>query len=675
MNTRFHSTIAATLLLTVASTRAQHLPGCSNAGGFCSATGLGYALFSANDHIVGMELWRLDQGMNTVALARDIAPGGTGSHPRELTVFLGGYVLVANDGTHGVELWRSNGTVAGTTMVLDINTATSSYPHSLTVVGSRLFFVANDGSHGEELWSYDGTTTTLVKDIVPGAGDSAPAQLCEFAGTLYFTANDGSNGRELWRSDGTGAGTTLLKDIRPGGLGSGPRNLVSAPPYLLFVADDGTHGAEPWRSNGTLAGTVLVKDIEPGLLGSAPGPVTWLLRSFFAATTTTHGRELWTSDGTTAGTVMVADLAPGPDSSNPDDIVVKAVTDVWFVAENAPANRQLWTTTVAATAPTLRTSLPAGSEPQQLTSTLTAGQMVFTDSKGSLWVTDASAAGASPVATFRSGPSNLVRNANLFAASPVLFSAEDATHGTELWATDGTGAGTTMVANIAAETPGQSFVDIEQHVDASGTTVTVCVKNGPPFGIALFAFSATPPSAGVSLPALFTGPLLLSSVLTTAVAICDAAGTACITINIPAGFSTIELAEQGFALDPSTGLPFSSSDLGSLGLTALSSVPLFGGDTKTVGVFDDKDHRFEVNVKLPPLPSSGAHPTGTFAMHYRLSGGKLSKPLNSYAYDGRDSTLYEKDTMTDTTSEFLWVELWFHPGDGGPPVFIWRTYC
>ena len=102
-------------------------------------------------------------------------------------------------------------------LVRDINSnpAPISDLGNLTNVNGTLFFTAKDVTHGTELWRSDGTVagTSLVKDIRSGSDSSDPGLLTNVNGTLFFTANDGTTGRELWKSDGTAAGTVLVKDI------------------------------------------------------------------------------------------------------------------------------------------------------------------------------------------------------------------------------------------------------------------------------------------------------------------------------------------------------------------------------------------------------------------------------------------------------------------------------
>ncbi len=140
-------------------------------------------------------------------------------------------------------------------MVKDINAgAASSSPYGFTAVNGILYFGADDGIHGWELWRSDGTArgTGLVKDIEPGSNSTSPGGFAALNGTLFFSIYHPSTySYELWRSDGTDAGTALVK--RPPGQIS---PLVDIGGTLLFGVFDGRHSAL-WRSDGTDAGTEL----------------------------------------------------------------------------------------------------------------------------------------------------------------------------------------------------------------------------------------------------------------------------------------------------------------------------------------------------------------------------------------------------------------------------------
>ncbi len=87
----------------------------------------------------------------------------------------------------------------------------------LESVGNRLYFSADDGIHGDELWRSDGTATgtVMVKDITSGEDGSDPEGLTAVGNTLYFHAF-GARGQELWKSDGTAAGTTIVENDTKG---------------------------------------------------------------------------------------------------------------------------------------------------------------------------------------------------------------------------------------------------------------------------------------------------------------------------------------------------------------------------------------------------------------------------------------------------------------------------
>jgi ELWxxDGT repeat protein len=78
-------------------------------------------------------------------------------------------------------------------------------------LNGRVVFSAGEEVHGREIWQSDGTEagTTMIADICPGTCTSVPRLLRAAGGALYFAADDGS-GSQAWRSDGTAAGTVAL---------------------------------------------------------------------------------------------------------------------------------------------------------------------------------------------------------------------------------------------------------------------------------------------------------------------------------------------------------------------------------------------------------------------------------------------------------------------------------
>jgi ELWxxDGT repeat protein len=125
-----------------------------------------------------------------------------------------------------------------------------------------LLFTAADGVNGEELWKTDGTLTgtSLVKDIYPGSGDAFISDTrTALNGKLLFQVTSPGKGEEWWISDGSAAGTNLLMDICPGNCNSGTTEFEGMGDKVYFDATTGNNNYEPWVTDGTAAGTFMFK--------------------------------------------------------------------------------------------------------------------------------------------------------------------------------------------------------------------------------------------------------------------------------------------------------------------------------------------------------------------------------------------------------------------------------
>jgi ELWxxDGT repeat protein len=205
-------------------------------------------LFVANVAGIGRELWRHDG--TGAALVADLAPGGGSSSPSSL-VRVGARLFFTASEANGQEVWTSDGMTASITRDVAPGPAGSS-PRALAAFGGNLLFAANDGTTGSELWRSDGTFagTFQVRDVAPGSASGMPAAafIAAPAGAAraLFQGSDGLTGTELWRTDGTAPGTVLHQDLNPGAGSSSPSAPALAGSLLFLSANDGVRGNELW---------------------------------------------------------------------------------------------------------------------------------------------------------------------------------------------------------------------------------------------------------------------------------------------------------------------------------------------------------------------------------------------------------------------------------------------
>lgn len=123
---------------------------------------------------------------------------------------------------------------------------------SLTLSGT-LYFTAGDAA-GFELWKSNGTSagTVRVKDIAPGSGSSLPSRMTNVNGTVYFTAHDAVQGKSLWKSDGTAAGTVLLMpfEVEPLLETYSLMNFVMLVGFSTLLVNPDFGETSLWKSNG-----------------------------------------------------------------------------------------------------------------------------------------------------------------------------------------------------------------------------------------------------------------------------------------------------------------------------------------------------------------------------------------------------------------------------------------
>jgi ELWxxDGT repeat protein len=396
------------------------------------------AFFIATTAVTGAELWKSDGTGAGTGLVKDVVPGADGAGFHDLIAF-GDRLLLARGLS---EIWESDGSAEGTRPIV-----TTRLVVELTAAGATAVFNGADDTHGSELWATDGSAdgTRLLADLLPGSASGVPRPAGRLGGRVLLTANDLSGGRVLWVSDGTPDGTRALAEL---GLGIDP------PIRLLGTVDgevflSGAHGRSLWASDLTPAGTRLVLDLADtpfSRLAPLSGVAAAGDRLLFQVEAGNQGARMVLSDGTADGSRVLGGPQPGA--------VVSTGELAFFTAETTASRaRALWrcdgTDDGTFAIPLGDAACPGSATP--LAAVAGHAFLVGSDCRSGAepWTSDGTAAGTHPLADLNPGPNGSQPADVTPLGDRLLFRATSEAIGSELWSSDGTVDGTGLVANIA----------------------------------------------------------------------------------------------------------------------------------------------------------------------------------------------------------------------------------
>lgn len=212
------------------------------------------------------------------------------------------------------------------TSAIDNDLQYSSTPDKFFSFNGSIYFLASEKSTGREIWKTDGTTagTVLVSDINPGAADLTFVDFIEANNTLYFIADDGVRGKQFWTTDGTKSGTKMLTTNLTQDLISP----VACNGSIYFISRDEALTLTLWKFDGTSNPTIvksgIVNNTTANIMTSKLGMVFLLVSSAYPKYT------LWRSDGTEAGTFPIEESV-----YRPKDAFVEYHGALYFVARTS----------------------------------------------------------------------------------------------------------------------------------------------------------------------------------------------------------------------------------------------------------------------------------------------------------------------------------------------------
>lgn len=369
-----------------------------------------------------------------------ISWGWPGSDP-EFFVPWGDGFMFSVDGPDGYELFVTDGTTAGTEQVIDLNPGNyDSNPGELTVIGNEVYFRAGAAAQNYEIWKTDGTAegTVGIGDL-KAEGGSYPQHLATDGVTLWFSAEGDGLGREAFTTDGVtiDVAANLIPD--PVSSSSTIEFVADLNGAAIFLADDGVHGEELWASRGTAGTTRMLADIRPGIQGiTLHESVTFDDLLYFVASADSEF-SLWATDGTPGGTFEVT---PGMESSG----VAVSNGKLYFTGDDPIAGLEPHVLSSKLGTPQVLADLGPGDSGGRLfhpVGDLTVFTASALDLGDELWVTDGTEAGTQLLADIYPGEDSSYPK-NFTPMNGELFFTARTGSNYRIWSTDGTPGGTVL---------------------------------------------------------------------------------------------------------------------------------------------------------------------------------------------------------------------------------------
>jgi ELWxxDGT repeat protein len=404
--------------------------------------------FAGFDEQHEREIWFSDGTVEGTKFQVDV------NKQQKSTSFLGGafykgkFLFSVND-----KLWISNGTEEGTQLLANITAGdlsphymihpvTYKYNHITSAELNGLFyFSAADAAHGNELWHTDGTPagTKIVIDATPGSQGTdfkAPVRAGNY---LYMVGRKNHRTKEqaIWRSDGTPAGTVPILSY---GYGDNPGKIeVLHDRAIISISRDyGETDFYRSKDDGTLENFATLPSYG-AIFVSTP----LLGKLYFAGVS----NWIYVMDGNDIKTVT----KEGTNSPISGVIEMAAVGNILYFSGRCGFEGGLWKLAAGTTEATLVKEVDSWG--RMNLRNLDGKNVLFTiydsidpwGSSGILWRSD-----GTPGGTQRVCPS-CTHNVGSYATvwqGKLYFDANDDTHGKELWVTDGTEAGTKLFKDI-----------------------------------------------------------------------------------------------------------------------------------------------------------------------------------------------------------------------------------